>query len=366
MPRYRLVSLLLLASLGACSSLENLNLSALGVHRIDVQQGNAIDQENIAKLKPGLSRSQVRFLLGTPLVVDPFRTDRWDYVYTLYKSGKLAEQKRVTLFFKGDTLDRIEGDVPAVATAAPDTATPKDAETSPVAVATPGATEVMPLDAQAAPVAQSESAASAPAATPPAATPVKPVVAKPIPPLTSVVPPLPNPTGAPPYSDPHTPGETSLQAETNVDQVKPDVMPVFPDTDVKSAETKTANAPSDETAKAVLEALKAWASAWANRDDDAYIAAYAVEFKPSDGASRADWEKRRRLLLGLAKDIELQVKSPKLEMAPDGSALVTLEQYYRSDRYRDAVLKQLRLVQHDGKWLIAEERVLSILRPNKK
>ena len=105
--RHFLISVLLLSLVAGCSSVK------IGPHRIDVQQGNALDQENVARLKPGLNRSQVRFLLGTPLVVDPFRTDRWDYVYVYYKAGKLAEQKRITLFFDGDTLARIEGDLPA-------------------------------------------------------------------------------------------------------------------------------------------------------------------------------------------------------------------------------------------------------------
>ncbi|MHB1216161.1 MAG: outer membrane protein assembly factor BamE [Thiobacillus sp.] len=102
-----LISVLLLSLAAGCSHIN------IGPHRIDVQQGNALDQENVARLKPGLSRSQVRFLLGTPLVVDPFRTDRWDYVYMDYKAGKLVEHKRITLIFEGDTLVRMEGDVPA-------------------------------------------------------------------------------------------------------------------------------------------------------------------------------------------------------------------------------------------------------------
>jgi outer membrane protein assembly factor BamE len=62
-----------------------------------------------------MTRGQVRFTLGTPLVVDPFRTDRWDYVYLLMKQGVLTEQRRIVVVFKDDKLDRIEGDVvPAV------------------------------------------------------------------------------------------------------------------------------------------------------------------------------------------------------------------------------------------------------------
>jgi outer membrane protein assembly factor BamE len=88
-------------------------LPGLRPYKIDIQQGNYVTQDMIAKLQPGMTRSQVRFALGTPLIVDPFRTDRWDYVYTLAKQGVLTEQRTVTVIFRGDVLDRIEGDVAA-------------------------------------------------------------------------------------------------------------------------------------------------------------------------------------------------------------------------------------------------------------
>jgi outer membrane protein assembly factor BamE len=106
MTLYLLLPVLLVSLLAGCSNFK------IGPHRIDVQQGNALDQDNLARLKTGLSRSQVRFLLGTPLIVDPFRDDRWDYVYVFHKAGRLTEQKRVSLFFEGDLLARIEGDLP--------------------------------------------------------------------------------------------------------------------------------------------------------------------------------------------------------------------------------------------------------------
>ncbi|MBX3666172.1 MAG: outer membrane protein assembly factor BamE [Burkholderiales bacterium] len=93
-------------------------LPGLQPYKIDIQQGNYVTQDMVAKLKPGMTRSQVRFALGTPLIVDPFRTDRWDYVYMLHRQGNLVEQRQVTVVFKGDVLDRIEGDVVA-GTAAP-------------------------------------------------------------------------------------------------------------------------------------------------------------------------------------------------------------------------------------------------------
>lgn len=80
-------------------------------YRIDIQQGNAITQQMVAKLKPGMTRAQVRFTLGTPLVVDPFHSDRWDYVYYYEKPGEPAEHRYIVVVFKGDQVDRIEGDV---------------------------------------------------------------------------------------------------------------------------------------------------------------------------------------------------------------------------------------------------------------
>ena len=80
-------------------------------YKIDVQQGNYVTQEMVAKLRPGMTRSQVRFALGTPLIVDPFRSDRWDYFYMMHKAGQLSEQRVVTVIFRGDELLRIEGDV---------------------------------------------------------------------------------------------------------------------------------------------------------------------------------------------------------------------------------------------------------------
>lgn len=88
-------------------------LPFLKPYKIDIQQGNYVTQEMVAKLQPGMTRSQVRFALGTPLIVDPFRSDRWDYAYTFAKSGVLTEQRTVTVIFRGDVLDHIEGDVAA-------------------------------------------------------------------------------------------------------------------------------------------------------------------------------------------------------------------------------------------------------------
>jgi outer membrane protein assembly factor BamE len=82
-------------------------------HKMPIQQGNYVDAAAVARLKPGMSRSQVRFLLGTPLVVDAFHPDRWDYVYLDRQQGKLVAERRLTLWFEGDKLTRAITDLPA-------------------------------------------------------------------------------------------------------------------------------------------------------------------------------------------------------------------------------------------------------------
>jgi outer membrane protein assembly factor BamE len=98
--------LLLLASLATLLS------GCLSVYHLEVQQGNVVTQEMLDKLKPGMTRNQVRYVLGTPLVIDPFHPDRWDYYYYLRGSKeKTGEAQRVTVIFKNDLLATVEGGV---------------------------------------------------------------------------------------------------------------------------------------------------------------------------------------------------------------------------------------------------------------
>lgn len=95
-------TLLVFLLLAGCSFLPHI------LYRIDVQQGNVVTEEMLEKLKPGMTKSQVLFVMGSPLIVDTFRDNRWDYVYILREKGDLIEQKRLTLFFDDDTLVNIE------------------------------------------------------------------------------------------------------------------------------------------------------------------------------------------------------------------------------------------------------------------
>ena len=95
-----------------------LPLSGCGVPRIpgitpykpEIQQGNYLSQEAIAQVKPGMSKEQVRFLLGTPLLTDIFHAERWDYVYWREDVRGKREERRMALFFADGKLDRIVGD----------------------------------------------------------------------------------------------------------------------------------------------------------------------------------------------------------------------------------------------------------------
>lgn len=83
----------------------------LSVYKQEIQQGNVVTQEMIDKLRPGMTPSQVRFVMGTPLVTDPFHPERWDYYYYLRRSNETTgESQRVTVLFRNDALFKVQGD----------------------------------------------------------------------------------------------------------------------------------------------------------------------------------------------------------------------------------------------------------------
>ena len=82
-----------------------------GVYRIDVEQGNIVTQEMVDQLQPGMTRRQVRFILGTPLIEDPFNRDRWDYPYVKRNGRTVLSESRLAVFLDGDKLVKYEGDL---------------------------------------------------------------------------------------------------------------------------------------------------------------------------------------------------------------------------------------------------------------
>lgn len=111
-PRIALAALAA-AVLGGCGTFDgasNRIVGALTPYKAEVVQGNFVSREQVEVLRPGMSRQQVREILGTPLVTSLFHADRWDYVFTLKRQGVAPQQRRLTVHFDGDALARHEGD----------------------------------------------------------------------------------------------------------------------------------------------------------------------------------------------------------------------------------------------------------------
>ena len=157
----RALAALVVLFLASCGSV---GLSTVGFkpYRMEIQQGNFVSQEAVSQLKLGMSKDQVRFVLGTPLITDGFHADRWDYVFRRQRANSNElEQRKIAVLFEDGKLKRIEGDVTPAANA--DAAAIKTPETKPAASA----------PAQSAPVAPSAPDTTKPApvaaATQPAA-----------------------------------------------------------------------------------------------------------------------------------------------------------------------------------------------------
>jgi outer membrane protein assembly factor BamE len=111
-----LCGLAAVVALSGCSSLQSADniLGVITPYRIDVVQGNVVTSEQIARVKVGQSRSQVRDALGSPLLTDVFHGERWDYVFTIRRQGTEPQRRHVVLRFEGEALASIEAaDLPA-------------------------------------------------------------------------------------------------------------------------------------------------------------------------------------------------------------------------------------------------------------
>jgi len=103
----RFVFILFAVLCASCST----SLPTIKPFKLEIQQGNVVTSKMLLQLKPGMTRSQVRFIMGTPLIQDSFHGKRWDYVYQMQKDGQIIEQRRVILDFKDDLLKTVRGDV---------------------------------------------------------------------------------------------------------------------------------------------------------------------------------------------------------------------------------------------------------------
>jgi outer membrane protein assembly factor BamE len=116
----------LLAFAVLCATLSACNFP----YRIDVQQGNYVTEDLVARLKPGMTRAEVKQLLGTPLLSDVFHGNRWDYYFSNVKGGRAQDRKRLSIFFKDDKVESFQGNAqppaaPPVGNSLPGSISPK-------------------------------------------------------------------------------------------------------------------------------------------------------------------------------------------------------------------------------------------------
>jgi len=103
-----LLPALALALLGGCAAPR---IPGITPYKMEIQQGNFVSQEMVSQLRPGMTKEQVRFLLGTPLLTDIFHGERWDYVYWREDAAGNREQRKLAVFFDDGKLARLDGDV---------------------------------------------------------------------------------------------------------------------------------------------------------------------------------------------------------------------------------------------------------------
>jgi outer membrane protein assembly factor BamE len=163
-----LAALAAAAALPGCKSVEIPSVPGVTPYRMVIQQGNFISQEMVAQLKPGMTKEQVRYVLGTPLVTDIFHADRWDYVFYRDVKGGKREQRNLSVVFEKDRLARVIGDLMPAEGAAPQ-AGGFDSQFK--SGAKPGAEPAKPAAAAPSKPAAEASAAPAKPAAEPAASP---------------------------------------------------------------------------------------------------------------------------------------------------------------------------------------------------
>jgi outer membrane protein assembly factor BamE len=148
-----------------CQSLQSSDhfLGVVTPYKLEVVQGNVVTQEQAAAVQPGMSRAQVRDILGSPLLTDLFHANRWDYVFTIRRQGAAKQQRRVVAWFEGEVLKKLEtgGDLPAEREFAASIDNKKPARSTPKLALTEEQLKALPVPPE--PVGDENSAATAPA-----------------------------------------------------------------------------------------------------------------------------------------------------------------------------------------------------------
>jgi outer membrane protein assembly factor BamE len=353
------------------SSCGYLHTPALSPYKMDIRQGNYVTPEMREKLKLGMSRSQVRYVLGTPMVSDPFHASRWDYVYRLEQGGEIVEKQNLTVYFEGDNLVRVDdggktvADMPVMEkpqlAQAPAEEAPADAkDDSAAGVAkrvedwaaawsakdVPGYLAAYTSDY--APDGMSRAAWEKQR---------KARIGKPGTIAVTL-----SDVSISMQDDSHA-TVTFIQgyrSDTYRDEVRKTLVMVKPGNDWLIADELVGKFEPSATQPAAADegvplAVKRWSEAWAARDVEQYLSSYAASFKPA-GMSRAKWEAQRRERIGKANSIEVNLSELKIELRDGTHAVASFKQDYRSDSYQDSTRKTLKLEKTGDAWLIVAEQ----------
>lgn len=398
------IGLMLSCVLIGCGS----KLPAVQSFKMDIQQGNVVTSKMLLQLRPGMTKSQVRYIMGTPLITDSFHGNRWDYFYQLRQQGKVVEKRRVILDFEKDLLVSVRGDVvpateqtaeaPVDTSARSVTPAQKPAEKSwfdmfkfwgsdePVAQVEPKAMQKPLSEVPSALAAGKENSTPQVAETAEKMGEVAAASASAIATATGEL------------SD----AESILKVKPQVGNTDNlNLLPAAPaavaagiaqassaESNIKSESTQpsdTDNAVADNpvvettmdsatavassqagiqdatTAKQAIQiAVDGWAQAWRNKRLADYLSAYAKNFKPENGSSKSAWvAQRKQRLSGKRGDISLVLED--VEINTNGNqATVQFFQKYASKVFSDEVTKQLDLSFDDAtqRWLIVREFVV--------
>jgi outer membrane protein assembly factor BamE (lipoprotein component of BamABCDE complex) len=415
----RQLILILAFSLVACTS----TVPSFTPYKVDVQQGNVVTPKMMLQLKPGMNKSQVRFILGTPLLQDTFHRDRWDYFYELNKGGVVLERRRIILDFENEALKSVRGDIiPAGQPGAENApiASVKEVTTAKSnkdlmlteddkkseqdkkswterfkfwgdddksATATKPVQEPKPASETKPAPEPKQAKVETPAASP------KPVVKEAVP-EKSVAQSSKNVNEEDNkkswldrlkfWGDDEPATATSKSAtssnQANVDVPAPGVKTaaaaataVVATKEVASAATKTANAvtPSTKANKVSPEALQIglirtqvnqWNSAWQGRRLNEYLNMYSANFQP-EGLGRKAWLTEQQQKFGSAEYIE-DIQLQNIEVEVHGSlATARFEQTSTTPSKVIKSAKELDFENEGGLWRIIRERVKTEFAP---
>lgn len=371
-------------------------LPALKSYKLEIQQGNVVTSKMLLQLRPGMTKSQVRYIMGTPLIVDSFHGNRWDYFYQLRQQGKVVEKRRVILDFDKELLTSVRGDVVAASDKTAETPVDTSARSvqttkkpvekpwfdmfkfwgsdEPAAAATPA-----PSESAAKPVEQVAETAVAAAAI--ASSVVSPATVGAAAATAAAAADIANEGAAETESilkvKPAAAGadNVNLLPEQTTAQPAVEAAPVAPEVKAPVAEPAVVAAPAvvapasvpanqniDEDKQAVQSAVNAWAEAWRNKNINTYLGAYASGFKPENGLSKSAWiAQRKQRLAGKRGEISLVLEDVVVTPKGGNRASVQFFQKYASKVFSDEVTKQLDLQLDTAtqRWLIVREFVVA-------